>query len=574
MTARRRLHFSLIMPLAGALLLAAGCGRIAHDQAEIRYATATGDFDVAEQRLNDIYNSQLPNDPGADGRERLHDKHGLLWTLDRGIISYMRGDYATAAQLLNEASNLVEHFRTRWRAGNISRQIAAGAINETLTEYDGKAHEHVQVEFWRSLNELVQAQRLYGILPSALAPDQGAANQHLQNSISYARRMVLNQIQEGQDAADSTFWRRTYYDDPFARLFSAALMLTPPRDQRAQSDMQFANVMLQRSWQAYREERGKLAGQRHWRYEVPQTEHIQPLVTLLHRVGHAYDPQGWSDWVQRNNVPAPQPIRLGDAEPAHPSALPDGYGMVLVINKADLVTIPESLDIYVAAGTIPGRYTRVRNNREQVRTFSIGALSFAARGPGAYIVNDWPVIPVPGQITQAMAPGGIAIMGTSIPVHAPDAPMVRPPQIMVESGDTAVSADLRVLADIDAYARATLKDEQPRTLMRALLRTAIKQTAGAVATEAIRRETGALGGLVAGLLISGGLTMSEVADVRAPLLLPNTVQGVLLDVPAGTHRFQLLESDAATDLGAITVPEGRLVVVPVRSFPTIPDLSE
>lgn len=556
--------------ITAAVLLAFGCSRTPQYQAEIRHYAAIGDYDAAALRLNKLYGSSLANDADNQG-DRLTRKHGLLWSLDRGILATLAGNYQDAFVLLSEASTLVEEFRSKWNAGGIAREFRSSMINETQSNYEGNAYEHIQVEFWRSLNELIHAQQRAGLTnddPAVL--DRVAADQHYQNAISFARKMVLNQIQETQDAANDTMWRRTYYDDPFARLYGGALMLTVPRDQRAGSDLQFADVMLKQAWTAYGAERETMAGQKAYRYETAPREQNQALITLLHRVGNAYDASGWAQWAERHGVPPAQPIRVDGAQITDPALAAD-HGMVLVLYMADLVSHPVALDINAVTGTIPLGYTRPRHPGEQVATFRIGAVAMVARGPGAEVVNSWPPLPLPPQLTEALAPGGLAIIGTAIPVHAPDTQLAETAHSLIPHNDTQhLDVPLQVLSDLDAYARATLKDEQPLTLIRALTRTAVKQLAAILAAREAEKEGGQLAGFLVGLTGSSLATWSEVADVRGALLLPDTIQGSLIDLPAGKHHLQLSSAGQMVDLGEINVPAGRLVIVPVRGFPNPP----
>ena len=178
----------------GSLVLT-GC--VSRDErASIRQHAVSGDYQAANLALNDLYGSELEGDaPGVT--DSLSGKHGLLWSLDRGILATLAGDYDNAFRLLDTASNLVEAYRKDWTAGNITREIGAAVVNDTLRRYDGNAYEHIQVEFWRSLNELLRAQFFAGVTGSGELRDR-EAQQHYQNAVSFARKMVLNQIKENQ----------------------------------------------------------------------------------------------------------------------------------------------------------------------------------------------------------------------------------------------------------------------------------------------------------------------------------------------------------------------------------------
>ena len=549
----------------GSLILS-GCGS-RDERVAIRQYAMRGDYAAANVALNDLYGSKLQEDT-PDGSDDLNTQHGLLWSLDRGILATLAGAYDTAFRLLDTASNLVEAHRQEWTAGNITREIGAAVINDTLRRYDGKAYEHIQIQFWRSLNELLRAQFLAGVTGSGEVRER-ESRQHYQNAVSFARKMVLNQIKETQDAADDSWWWKTYIDDPFARLYSAALMLAIPQEQRVQSDLQLAQEMLKQAWSTYEEDRKKLSGKALWRYETAQREHNQTLLTLMHRVGTRYDPKGWKALVEQQNIPKARTPQLINGELRHSHLRPRGHGSVMVLNLVDLIALNEVLEIYVAAGTLPASYGRAPKKGDQVKTVRIGGLAFAAIGPGAATAQDWAALPVPAEISDALAPGGLAIMGTEIPVHAPDLAIAPVAKLVVNSEQGPIAIPMDVLCDLDAYARATLKDEQPAVLIRTLLRTVAKQTAAAaVANEA--KEKNALWGALVGFTVSGAMTATEVADLRSSLLLPNTIQGGIIDLPAGSHHLFLAVAEGQIDLGTVTVTADELVILPVRTFPTPP----
>ena len=559
-------HHPLLCALLIGTLVLGGCAS-RDERSAIRQHAVSGDFDSAQRELNDLYGSRLEGDT-AGATDSLNSKHGLLWSLDRGILATLAGDYEQAFRLLDTASNLVEAYRTEWTAGNITREIGAAVINDTLRRYDGNAYEHIQVEFWRSLNELLRAQYLAGVTGSGQVADR-EARQHYQNAVSFARRMVLNQIQETIDAADDSVWWKTYIDDPFARLYSAALMLAIPQEQRVQSDLQLAQEMLKLAWAAYEEDHKKLANKTLWRYETARRVHNQTLLTLMHRVGNTYDPKGWQRLVEQEAIPPANTPQLVAGELRYGETRHGGHGSVMVLNLVDLIAFNEVLEIYVAAGTIPSSYKRINKEGDEVESFKWGGLAFAAIGPGASVADSWGVLPVPGEISDALAPGGIAIMGTEIPVHAPDHEIAPVAQLIVatESGQIAIPMD--VLCDLDAYARATLKDEQPAVLIRALLRTTAKQVAAAAVANEAEKEDPLWGALV-GLASSLAMTATEIADLRGSLLLPNTIQGGIIDLPAGTHQLFLEVAEGQLDLGTVTITANELVILPVRTFPNPP----
>ena len=61
----------------------------------------------------------------------------------------------------------------------------------------------------------------------------------------------------------------------------------------------------------------------------------------------------------------------------------------MVLNLVDLIAFNEVLEIYVAAGTLPSEYKRINKEGDEVESFSLGGLAFAAVGPGASVANSW-----------------------------------------------------------------------------------------------------------------------------------------------------------------------------------------
>jgi hypothetical protein len=132
---------------------------------------------------------------------------------------------------------------------------------------------------------------------------------------------------------------------------------------------------------------------------------------------------------------------------------------------------------------------------------------------------------------------------------------------------------MEVLTDLDAYARATLKDDQPSVLAKTMIRTAAKQAAVAVSSHQVEKNNknkdGAsqLLGLAVNLIGSTAMTLSEVADTRAWTTLPDHITGTLLDLPAGRYALTIETVLGPVECGGVLVEPGRVVVVPVRTFP-------
>jgi hypothetical protein len=297
--------------------------------------------------------------------------------------------------------------------------------------------------------------------------------------------------------------------------------------------------------------------------------------TFFIRHSRAYDQASFDERLTQYGLKADDP-RLTTA------ALPKGHGMVLVLNHVGFITHPEVLDIRAVAaqfrGTIQPTPAEAARGYSAHR-FNMGGVVFWAKGPGADVVNFWAPIPVPGDlVSKAIAPGGAAFMGFALPVHATDKPIPLPAKVRAKpaAGGMDIVAGMEVLSDLDAFARATLKDEQPGVLAKTMIRAVAKQIAAAQTAreveQAVKRKSKDDGtaealGLLTNLFASTAATLSEVADTRAWTTLPNHIEGTLLDLPPGNYTLTLDTAYGPVECGGITVQADRLVVVPVRTFP-------
>ncbi len=426
--------------------------------------------------------------------------------------------------------------------------------------FAGDAFEHIQVHYHHALGQLLMAQHQQGYYaPIAGEPayaDRLDAHRHYQNAISYARAMVLSELPQTEFASK----HKRYMDDPFARVMAAAIIYALPG--RIGTDMQYANNQLKLALEAYREEAATLAGSDRFNYETDP--HNQVFATLLHRHCRAYDPAGFARFVDA--CPPPAPIRL-DPEAArhldHPADLPPDHGMILVLHHAGFVAHRETLQIGIVhhKSRVPG--TAVR--------FGVGSAAFWATGPGQDVVKAWGAFPVPDKLVDLLAPGGGSWIKFEIPVHDYDHPVPEPAVVEACSvaGGHRLRERLQVVSDLDAYARVTLKDEQPRILIRTLIRGLTKQAAVAAGAEATKKHGGKHAGLAAyGVNVLGSIAMSltELADVRSANLLPDRIEALLIDAPAGAHDLVLHTALGTLELGRVRVPAGRLIVVPARTF--------
>jgi hypothetical protein len=555
-------------------------------------AIQAGDFPSAVGTANELYESHFDGEPEETGGspvkgQEVLAKQALLWHMERGLIDHLAGDLLTSNRHLDMAGDLVDIHRTR----GLTTEVATYVANDTLRDYAGNAFEHTQVDYYRALNRLLQAERREGLyVPSQLAftpqaagaakppkpfalnaTDNLQASDNYDRAINFARRMTINQLQETADAADGN----RYDDDPFARFLSAALTYAPRPGDRSEVNSQFADAMLKRAMQGYAKQAEVFgSGKQPFRYEVTRRPSL--VETFFIRHSRAYDRTSFDERLAQYGLKADDP-RLTTA------ALPKGHGMVLVLNHVGFISHPEVLDIRAVAaqfrGTIQPTPAEAARGHSAHR-FELGGVVFWAKGPGAEVVNFWAPIPVPGDlIGKAVAPGGAAFMGFALPVHGKDKPIPQPAVVRARPamGGTEVAANLEVLSDLDAFARATLKDEQPGLLAKTMIRAVAKQVAAAQASREVEQAakrnnknddgTAQLLGLVTNLFASTAATLSEVADTRAWTTLPDHIEGSLLDLPPGNYTLVLDTAYGRIECGGVTVQADRLVVVPIRTFP-------
>ncbi len=584
-----------VLPVLGlGLLLLPGCftpRTTERMRMDTLRAVQAGNFPTAVGTTNELYESHFDGEPEeaggkpAKGQEVLA-KQALLWHMERGLIDHLFGDVLTSNRHLDMAGELVDIRRSKGVVTEVTTYVA----NDTLRDYAGNAFEHTQVDYYRALNRLLQAQRSEGLyVPSQLAftPQVAGATKppvpftlnatddvktadNYDRAINFARRMTINQLQETADAAGGN----RYDDDPFARFLSAALTYTPKLGDRSEVNSQFADVMLKRAMQGYAKQAEVFGtGKQPFLYEVTRRPAL--VETFFIRHSRAYDRASFDERLAQYGLKADDP-RLDTA------ALPKGHGMVLVLNHVGFITHPEVLDIRAVAaqfrGTIQPTPAEVARGHSAHR-FALGGVVFWAKGPGADVVNFWAPIPVPGDlIGKAVAPGGAAFMGFALPVHAKDKPIPQPATVRAKPamGGAEIVAGMEVLSDLDAFARATLKDEQPGVLAKTMIRAVAKQVAAAQTSREVEQAakrnnkddngTAEALGLLTNLFASTAATLSEIADTRAWTTLPDHIEGSLLDLPPGNYTLVLDTAYGPVECGGVTVQADRLVVVPIRTF--------
>ena len=534
-----------------AALLLAGCAQsTSYRQRQALYDVQQGKYADAAARINGIYGSHLDGEPPdlgdgpAKGTE-LDEKHLLLWRMERGAISGFADDLPAASRQLDEAAALVDDRRTK----SLVREGGTWLVNDTVREYAGFLYEHAQVDVARLLGEAVQAQRAEGRL--AGAKDGQTAEFHWNRALVRARHLAQEVLPETRDA---TAGSDPYQDDPWGRVLAASVVLAMTPSMRGGSDDSFAAVQLRRAMLAYDSERARLGADKHADYQVKGRPAVAEALWLAHL--YRYDPAGLPAQARELGIPAE---RVAAAKPQ------DGQGLLLVLNQVDFIAKPEVLAI--GFGTItPAVTTSESAHGVSTSTFSTGGFIFWCKGPGADVAFGWPLVPMPTEVMKKMTPGGLSVIGFQIPVHAKSEVRPAPSRLSVEGRQEP----LAIASDLDAYARATLKHNQPGQVAKTLGRLVVKQAAVAAAAYAVKQANDSSGGAALALAInlvgSALMTYSEQADIRAWSTLPRQVEAALVTLPAGEYHPTLETPRGPVTLPAVTISPGRLSLLPVRTF--------
>jgi len=312
-----------------------------------------------------------------------------------------------------------------------------------------------------------------------------------------------------------------------------------------------------------------LGGGEGFRYEVngvPAT-----ALRLAKVIGSIYDPEGLAQLLNELGIKADDPV-LG-------APLGKDQGMVLVLNHADWITPTDELQIDLKIGVpwVPSVSEAEKARGVTVTGFmTYGATTFYAKGPNSEMVERWGgAIAVTGDLLQIfnVADPGTWI-GFELPWHRSDAAIPAPGEARVGS----IAAPLTVVADIDALARATLKDRMNSIMAKTMARVAYKhlpviigqkgiEAAAQAETDQNKKLAMMVSAKISGTSSHALASASEQADTRYWATLCDRVEASLVTVPAGEHPVSISTASGSVDLGTVKVPAGRLVIVPARTFP-------
>jgi len=370
----------------------------------------------------------------------------------------------------------------------------------------------------------------------------------------------MEKIQFNQDNAPTL----RYFDDPFARTLAAAVVLATPPELRARDDLGFAFAQMTKALRTYKEQKKVLGGDGGFRYESPEIP--DAALALAGIIGRAYDPQGLGDLLAA--------VGVAKDDPRVNVVLGKDQGLVLLLNQADWITPTDRLifDLKVNVPYAPGISDAEKRRGVTVTGYYTGwGTVFYAKGPNSEIAKGWGALMAGiGEFAKFF---GVAAPGTwigwEIPTHRLDKPIKEPGALVVDGAEHR----LQVVQDLDAYARATLKDMQPKILTKTISRVVAKHITAEVVAKAARDSTKdkdaaqQILGWCIGVGAHAAATASESADTRHWSLLPDRIEASLTPVAAGKHQVAVRTAAGTIQLGEITVPAGRLVVVPARTFP-------
>ncbi|MFM2092021.1 MAG: hypothetical protein RLZZ127_2510 [Planctomycetota bacterium] len=502
-------------------LLAAGCAApYGERQQAWRHDAAQGRTAAAVAQIDDTYG---PDDAAAGG-------DALLRRMELGAVAGIGGDAAAAIPHLDVAARLGEERRD----ADAVREIGTFLLNDTLRPYAGWPHEHALVETLRTLAHLERAQAAAGL--TGAAPDPDEAHRQYERAVNTGRRLSLTLPGWVKGLEDEA-----YPDDPFARLLGAAAVFALPPDQRLPSDEQAADAALRGAVAGYKAMAGAPLATVRW----APAERPASLVPLWLRAAEAGEG-------------AAERARTHAVDPAL-GQVPAGHGTLLVLDLAGYVPRMEELrfTMVAAQGT---------NGKDVTgRTYRIGGVLFGVTGPGADCIDTWGALPLPGELVRQLSPGGLSVFGFGVPVYADPRGRSAPALARLDGPGGGRDLALEPLADPEALARGLLRRRQPGIVVKTLARTVAKQVAVGAVTHAIGKDGSneaqllALGVGFVGSLIA---TASEQADVRSWVTLPSRIDGALADLPAGTWTVSVPGAAPRN----VTIPAGRLVVVPVRTF--------
>lgn len=129
----------------------------------------------------------------------------VLYLMERGNILYLQDKYKDAAQVWDEALRLIDALYTV----SVSKQASSYLVNETVTDYEGEAHEKVLLPVFSALaylaagepnSAIVEARRTAKILENITASSEGK-NLYKRDAFAHYLAGVIFEIKREWDNA-------------------------------------------------------------------------------------------------------------------------------------------------------------------------------------------------------------------------------------------------------------------------------------------------------------------------------------------------------------------------------------
>ena len=301
-------------------------------------------------------------------------------------------------------------------------------------------------------------------------------------------------------------------------------------------------------------------------HETDRDERERPLhATLEHLSGAVLERAGFPDEAQ---VAYRAANRILDAAPEQMARPGRGDGELLVVLERGFVAhrVTEKIDLYV------GDDDARRRDRDPRRdSADDGGSTSPPAGDPRRTRNASSVLAPVGAPAPDSAPlprksrkrdrddDSEYWIAVAFPVLRPSArPWGMVPQLLVDAG--VLDATVRLASVVDDASSADERRDRLAMLARATVRAGAKY---ALAKAAKEKK-----GELAGTLANYGASMLERADVRSWHLLPQEVQLLRVNVPAGTRsvRLELVDGGIvrSIDLGTVTVRPGALTITTLR----------
>ncbi|GAB4293281.1 MAG: hypothetical protein Fur0034_00220 [Desulfuromonadia bacterium] len=189
---------------------------------------------------------------------------------------------------------------------------------------------------------------------------------------------------------------------------------------------------------------------------------------------------------------------------------------------------------------------------ELTRRFSIDPDTIPAEGGNVVVIHDEGFVPEKKEVKIPVPIPGSGIIALAFPIYEPKYAPPLPLEVLIDEQDHPWSEPL---CDYRILAVKALKEKVPSMVTRMVIRAIVKATS---AHEAKKR-----GGAGAGLLATLWNVVSENADLRSWLTLPEASAITRFSIPPGNHEIRFQTATGTTRPLPLTVEPGKLYLIQV-----------